>query len=180
MLSIATKQAPVAARPAQAKPAAPLQAAAAPAAPVSPASAASPMSTTTNDENRNAPRRPAAAVPSITGLRISPHGVEATLINISVSGVLAECGERLKPGSAVTVVFEGTFVPRTIEGRVARNSVSAMGKDGRLRYHVGISFTAPIDLGPDDTAPAKSDDSAPAKSEHGGPVLVPPAVRNRW
>jgi len=171
MLSIATKQAPVVTRSAQAKPADPVQAAA-PAAPVNAPSPASPMSTTTDDENRNAPRRPASAVPSITGLRISPHGVEATLINISVSGVLAECGERLKPGSAVTVVFEGTFVPRTIEGRVARNSVSAMGKDGRLRYHVGISFTAPIDLGPDDTAPAKT--------EHGGPVLVPPAVRNRW
>jgi hypothetical protein len=170
MLSIATKQAPIATRPAQAKPAAPVQAAAAPAAPMSPAS---PMSTSTNDdENRNAPRRPASAVPSITGLRISPHGVEASLINISVSGVLAECGERLKPGSAVTVVFEGTFVPRTIEGRVARNSVSAMGKDGRLRYHVGISFTKPIDLGPEE--------AAPAKPEPAGPVLVPPAVRNRW
>jgi hypothetical protein len=170
MLSIATKQAPpVVTRPAQAKPAAPVQAPEGPAASVIPTS---PMSTTTDDENRNAPRRPASAVPSITGLRISPHGVEASLINISVSGVLAECGERLKPGSAVTVVFEGTFVPRTIEGRVARNSVSAMGKDGRLRYHVGISFTKPIDLGPDDTAPAKA--------EPAGPVLVPPAVRNRW
>jgi hypothetical protein len=180
MLSIATKPAPVVTRPAQAKPAAPAQAAAAPATAspaiaASPAIPASPMSTTTNDEHRNAPRRPASAVPSITGIRISPHGVEASLINISVSGVLTECGERLKPGSAVTVVFEGTFVPRTIEGRVARNSVSAMGKDGRLRYHVGISFTTPIDLGPDETAPV-----APAKPEHGGPVLVPPAVRNRW
>jgi PilZ domain-containing protein len=96
---------------------------------------------------RSATRYPASAVPAITGLRISPHGVEATLVNISESGVLAECGERLKPGSAVTVVFEGTFVPRSMEGRVARNSVSSMGRDGRLRYHVGISFGRPIDLG---------------------------------
>lgn len=98
-------------------------------------------------ELRSAVRHLASAVPAITGLRISPHGVEATLVNISQSGVLAECGERLKPGSAVTVVFEGTFVPRSMEGRVARNSVSSMGRDGRLRYHVGIAFARPIDLG---------------------------------
>jgi len=125
------------------------------------------------EENRDAPRRPASAVPSITGLRISPHGVEATLVNISESGVLAECGERLKPGSAVTVVFEGTFTPRSVEGRVARNTVSSMGKDGRLRYHVGIAFTKHIGLGPDESAP-------PAKPQADGPVLVQPPARNRW
>jgi hypothetical protein len=124
------------------------------------------------EENRDAPRRPASAVPSITGLRISPHGVEAVLVNISDSGVLAECSERLKPGSAVTVVFEGTFTPRNAEGRVARNTVSSMGKDGRLRYHVGISFTKPISLGPDESTPEK-----PAPE---GPVLVQPQARNRW
>lgn len=96
---------------------------------------------------RSASRHPASAVPAITGLRISPHGVEAKLVNISENGLLAECGERLKPGSAVTVVFEGTFAPRSMEGRVARNSVSSMGRDGRLRYHVGIAFTRTIDLG---------------------------------
>jgi PilZ domain-containing protein len=99
------------------------------------------------NENRNSPRYAASAVPAITGLRISPHGVEASLVNISETGVLAECGERLKPGSAVTVVFEGTFVPRSMEGRVARNSVASMGRDGRLRYHVGISFARRLDLG---------------------------------
>lgn len=124
------------------------------------------------EENRDAPRRLASAVPSITGLRISPHGVEASLVNISESGVLAECGERLKPGSAVTVVFEGTFTPRSVEGRVARNTVSSMGKDGRLRYHVGIAFTKHISLGPDDSSPAK-----PQPEER---VLVQPPARNRW
>jgi PilZ domain len=124
------------------------------------------------EENREAPRRPASAVPAITGVRISPHGVEATLVNISESGVLTECGERLKPGSAVTVVFEGTFTPRSVEGRVARNTVSSMGKDGRLRYHVGIAFTKTISLGPDE--------SAPGNPEPEGPVLVQPTARNRW
>jgi len=126
------------------------------------------------EENRDAPRRPASAVPSITGVRISPHGVEASLVNISESGVLAECGERLKPGSAVTVVFEGTFTPRSVEGRVARNTVSSMGKDGRLRYHVGIAFTKHIDLGPGPV------DTAPEKPRTDGPAPAQPPARNRW
>jgi hypothetical protein len=143
-----------------------------------PSSTPAPMtnsaSSSGGEENRDTPRRAASAVPSITGLRISPHGVEATLVNISESGVLAECGERLKPGSAVTVVFEGTFTPRSVEGRVARNTVSSMGKDGRLRYHVGIAFTKRISLGPD---PA---DSAPEKPQAEGPVLAQPQACNRW
>jgi PilZ domain len=96
---------------------------------------------TESDEHRTEPRHPASAVPAITGLRFSPHGVDAVLVNISESGLLAEVAERLKPGSAVTAVFEGTLVPNSIEGRVARTTVSAMGKDGRLRYHVGVSFS---------------------------------------
>jgi hypothetical protein len=122
-------------------------------------------------DNRTALRRPATTVPGITGLRISPHGVEATLVNISETGVLAECGERLKPGSAVTVVFEGTFQPRTMEGRVARNSVSSMGADGRLRYHVGIAFARPIELPPEEPAPAIGEPLPPVAS-----IELPPAI----
>jgi hypothetical protein len=158
-----------------------------------------------SDDNRTSSRRPATAVPGITGLRISPHGVEATLVNISETGVLAECGERLKPGSNVTVVFEGTFQPRTMEGRVARNSVSSMGADGRLRYHVGIAFARPIELPPEEErapvveeAPAapvatveppavavaavpSSQQAAPAEpAEIVVPIVFPKAVRNRW
>ncbi len=119
------------------------------------------------DDLRDAPRRPASAVPSITGLLISPHGVDGTLVNISESGVLAECSERLKPGTAVTVVFEGTFAQRTAEGRVARSAVSSLGDDGRLRYHVGISFAKRIHL------------DAVRGAEAPGPKDVP-AVCNRW
>jgi hypothetical protein len=130
------------------------------------------------DENRTAPRRAASAIPTITGLRISPHGVEAALVNISETGVLAECGERLKPGSSVTVVFEGSFVPRTMEGRVARNSVSSMGADGRLRYHVGIQFARPIQLPQDEAAAAAL---APGNAEQPAAADNPSeVVRNRW
>jgi PilZ domain-containing protein len=120
---------------------------------------------------RSAARHPASVLPAITGLRISPHGVEATLVNISSTGVLAECGERLKPGSAVTVVFEGTFVPRSMEGRVARNSVSSMGRDGRLRYHVGIAFARTIDLGVPDPEPVP--EPAPEPAPHAHPEANP-------
>jgi hypothetical protein len=113
-------------------------------------------------------------VPSITGVRISPHGVEATLVNISDSGILVECGERLKPGSPVTLVFEGTFVPRNIEGRVARNTVSSMGKDGGLRYHVGIAFTRLIELDPDHT-PAGPATEPPLPAQ-----TVASVIRNQW
>lgn len=132
------------------------------------------------DDARSARRYPASAVPSITGVRISPHGVEATLLNISTSGVLAECGERLKTGSSLTVVFEGTFEPRTIEGRVARNSVSSMGPDGRLRYHVGISFTKPIPL--EAIVGRSAPDVRVPESKGSAHAAATPAaaVRNRW
>jgi hypothetical protein len=135
-------------------------------------------------EKRHAPRLLASQVPSITGLRLSPHGAGATVVNISGSGLLAECTIRLKTGSAVTVLFEGDFSPASVASRVARCAVSAMGSDGLLRYHIGIAFIAPIAM--DDglarePAPAEK---PPASAGSGAPALastpVPAGVRNRW
>jgi PilZ domain-containing protein len=97
-------------------------------------------------EHRSAPRRPASTVPGIKGVRLSPHGSEATLMNISASGILVECTSRLRLGTAVTTVFDGTFSPATIEGRVARSSVANVSKKGVLQYHIGIAFNKPIAL----------------------------------
>lgn len=135
----------------------------------------------TEGENRKATRRPAASVPQITGLRIKPHGVEATLVDISETGLLAECSERLKPGSAVTAVFEGTIVPNSAEGRVVRSTVWSVGRDGRLRYHVGIGFTKPFPLdgaAPDataDTAAPETEAPAAAQSSVAAPSAAPAA-----
>ena len=74
-------------------------------------------------ELRAALRLPASAVPAITGLRI--QGQKATLINISETGLLAECGERQMPGSKLTVMVEGAFAPATMRCRVMRTSVAA-------------------------------------------------------
>jgi hypothetical protein len=138
-----------------------------------------------SEDLREASRRPAYEVPSIRGLRISPPGVDATLVNISPSGLLGECSERLKAGKAVTVAFEGSFEPRTVEARVARCAVSSMGKDGRLRYHVGIAFAKPIRLDdvreggaaeldtPAETGTPESKDAPRGKAESGRTVNAP-------
>jgi hypothetical protein len=151
-------------------------------------------------EHRSAQRLPASAVPSITGLRIPAHGGTATLINISASGLLAECGERLQLGYRVTVLVEGTFAPRLIRGKVARSSVATLGSNGNLRYHVGIAFDAPIALehpapaaqvepapvataAPTEVARAAVEPPAPAPAAPpptAPDVPAPPAIRNRW
>src|SRR5256712_14206071 len=81
-------------------------------------------------ELRSAPRFAAALVPSITGLRLSPHGIDAKLVNISATGLLAECGMRLKVGSAVALSFEGTFTPASTAARVVRCAVASMSSNG--------------------------------------------------
>jgi hypothetical protein len=117
-------------------------------------------------EKRNAPRHPASDVPSITGLRLSPHGAEASLVNLSTTGLLAECAVRLKTGSTVTVQFEGTFTPAAAQGRVARCSVASLSNTGTLMYHVGLAFDEAIQL------PAELERTAAAAVETPAPVAV--------
>ena len=124
-----------------------------------------------------APRRPASAVPSITGLRISPPGFKAALVDISASGLLAEWGVALKIGQAVKVNFEGTFAPQSVEAQVVRSSVASMTSAG-VRYHVGLAFTAPIafeDKSPPETSPENG--AAPCVIADPPP---PSDIVNRW
>jgi hypothetical protein len=150
-------------------------------------------------EGRSAPRIPASAVPEIKGVRLSPHGTEATLLNISASGVLVECTSRFRLGTAVTTVFDGRFSPSTIEGRVARSSVANVSKKGVLQYHIGIAFNKPIALEQVPVASAVVQPVAPAvpaalessgalgtpetlgtTSQAPEAAPVPPFVGNRW
>lgn len=99
-------------------------------------------------EAHGAPRRrPASAMPSITGLRISPPGIGATLVDISTNGLLAESGVAPRIGQEVEVTFEGTFSPATAAGQVVRSAIAAMAPGG-IRYHVAVAFTTPIVLDP--------------------------------
>ena len=111
-------------------------------------------------------RRPADAIPQITGLRFLPEGTSAELLNISPTGLLAESAARLHVGRAAIVQFEGTFAPQVTNGRVARCQVAVMKPDGSLRYHIAIEFDAPLAL------------HEPAAPRAGAPVEH--AVRNRW
>jgi hypothetical protein len=138
-----------------------------------------------SSDNRSAKRLVAAELPAISGVRLKPHGADATLVNLSETGVLVECGSRLKPGTAVTVVLEGGFVPSSIDGRVARSTVAAM-QGGTLRYHIGIAFNQPIALAGKpaeaDAAAASTPDEVvvPAAQTAQAPVANSPVLENRW
>ena len=176
----------------------------------SPVATGSPPAPVRTEDLREAPRRAAHEVPSITGLRISPPGVDATLVNISPSGLLAECSERLKAGRAVSVVFEGTFEPRSVEAREGRatepdsptEAATSELKDApRGKAEPGRAASAQRGVVPgvnDPTtgAPGVSDrgSAAPAVSDRGGAPgvgdrgigapglgeVARPVVRNRW
>ena len=125
-------------------------------------------------EQRSAIRIPAARVPSIEGVRISPGDSPSTLVNISTSGVLVECTSKPRPGSAVTVNFVGTFKPASVRGRVARTIVASLGKDGVLHYMVGIAFDDSIAL-----EEYVADPAAASTSEESAPRVVS-RLQNRW
>jgi hypothetical protein len=131
------------------------------------------------EEHSAAPRRPASAVPSIKGLRISPPGFKATLVDISASGLLAEWGVALKIGQAVTVDFEGTFSPQSLAAHVVRSAVASMTSGG-VRYHVGLTFTAPIafeDKPPPPPETGAGDDAVQAAVTD---PLQPDDIENCW
>ena len=127
-------------------------------------------------EQRAALRLPASRVPTIQGVRISPNDVVSTLVNISTSGVLVECTSKPRPGSSVTVHFVGTFQPASVRGRVARTIVASLGKDGVLRYMVGIAFDKPIEL--EEPPPVPS--PAPAEPPEAPAARVTSRLQNRW
>ena len=136
------------------------------------------------------PRYPAATMPAITAMRLSP-GEAVTLVNISSSGVLVEGKTRFVPGTRVTVHFEGTIKPNQIKARVIRCQVSAIGGGGSLQYQSAIAFEGRMELPVDDTlmTPAAVVPPAPAeeapkkgKAAAAPPPSAPAPTRayNRW
>jgi|ERR671910_461637 hypothetical protein len=128
-----------------------------------------------NAERRIAQRFAAALIPSITGLRLSPSRGKTVLVNISTSGLVAKGDSRWLPGTAVTVVLEGTFLPTAIKGRVARCQVGGMD-GGLLWYDIGIAFDKPILLEVPHQSDAKKEAVLPALED----VTVPAVLFNRW
>lgn len=128
----------------------------------------------TTPEQRSASRIPAARVPSIQAVRLSPGDSTPTLVNISTSGLLVECTSKPRPGSAVTVNFAGGFTPASVKGRVARTIVASLGKDGVLHYMVGVAFDQPIEL--DEQVVDPEADPPPAEAA----PKVMSRLQNRW
>lgn len=144
------------------------------------------------ESNRRVDRRyPAAVIPAITGMRLSP-GETVSLVNISASGVLVEGKTRFVPGTRVTVHFEGTIKPNQIKARVIRCQVSAIGGGGSLQYQSAIAFEGRMDLPIEESALPASATPAPVEEPAGkkgkaAAAPPPPApapaqtrVYNRW
>jgi hypothetical protein len=133
---------------------------------------------------RPARRYAAATFPEIRGIRLLPSGAAATLVNLSVTGVLVECTSRSVPGTVLTVEFAGTFNPASIEGRVIRCEVKGIATDGSLRFHIGLAFSTPIALPNDASDGPDARGAAPAPAAPaavGFPAMgAPPVLRNRW
>jgi hypothetical protein len=146
--------------------------------PTGPASSVEPPPVPAMDaDHRGAARRPASAVPSISGLTLSPYGAAATLVNISATGLLAESGVPLKIGNFVKVIFEGSSAPSPVEGRVVRICVASMAPSG-VRYNIGVRFKGPIEL-ESEAAPQIDADSRPTTVAVADPP-EPPVLVNRW
>lgn len=124
-------------------------------------------------EKRAALRQPAALVPSITGVRLSPGGGEAWLVNISSTGALVRCTTRLPPGTPVTVLFEGGFTPESIKSKVVRCFVADICRPAGLSYNIGLNFNEPVPLegGHVETLLAETPVQLPAAA---------PILENRW
>jgi hypothetical protein len=137
------------------------------------------------------PRYPAAAVPAITAMRLSP-GEAVSLVNISATGVLVEGKTRFVPGTRLTVHFEGTIKPNQIKARVVRCQVSAIGSGGSLQYQSAIAFEGRMDIPVDEAVappppPVVEEPPQPKKGKTAAAAPPPPPspaptqrVYNRW
>ncbi len=130
--------------------------------------------------SRIATRRRASEVPEIAGIRLVPVGGEATLLNISTSGVLVDCASRVAPGMPLTVVFEGTFTPSSITGRVVRCEVASIRSDSSLRYHLGLAFNKRLDLREEEAPVANESAASPLPAAVVPASAAPTVLRNRW
>jgi len=124
------------------------------------------------------PRFAAAAVPAITGVRLSP-GDAVDLVNISRSGVLVEGRTRFVPGTFVTTLFDGGFKPAQAKGKVVRCQVSSI-VGGILRYQSAIQFHSPLDVDFAGMAAARPAASSPAAHANPPDAPVRRTVVNRW
>jgi hypothetical protein len=133
--------------------------------------------------DRVACRYPASAFPEIEGIRLTPAGIAATLVNMSATGILVQCASSALPGAALTVHFKGTFDPASIKSRVVRCEVAGIAADGSLRYHLGLVFATRLALPNEaggDVDVREAALSAPLLAAAATEAVAAPVLRNRW
>jgi hypothetical protein len=124
------------------------------------------------------PRFAASAVPTITGVRLSP-GDAVDLVNISRSGMLVEGRTRFVPGTFVSTFFDGGFKPAQAKGKVVRCQVSSI-VGGALQYQSAIQFHSLLDVDLGGIAAARP--VATAEAAAASPPADSPrrTLANRW
>jgi hypothetical protein len=131
--------------------------------------------------SERAPRRHlAASFQAITGVRLAPAGGDCKMVNLSSTGALVECADRVSVGTALTVTFEGTFTPSSVVSRVTRCEVSGIAGDGSLRFHLGIAFDCRLALDDDDKAAGSESDLMASVLPVPETGTKPALLRNRW
>ncbi len=97
------------------------------------------------NERRANERLQAPVEHGIVSARVRP-GREATVINVSVSGILIETGYRLLPGARVELHLHGPHDRITSWGRILRASVAGVAATS-VRYRGAIALERPLPWG---------------------------------
>jgi hypothetical protein len=109
-----------------------------------PTPAARPSAGGLPSDRRRALRRRACDVPDVWTVRL-PGVPQATLVDISNSGVLLETTARLVDGSTLDLQLVGRETDVYVPARMVRTQVAAV--DGRgVRYHAAVAFARELDL----------------------------------
>lgn len=97
-------------------------------------------------EHRRATGRPSGAPPWLTTARLRPGG-KVDLIAWSSGEVVVEGNARIVPGARVALLLKGERLQRSLRGQVRSVSITAMTRDGDVRYQTSIRFETAVDLG---------------------------------
>jgi hypothetical protein len=99
---------------------------------------------TTSDDRRVARRRSLADIGWLSQVRLG-DGLDASLVNISTTGVLFESGSKFVPGSTSELTLSGGGDSMLVPVRFIRSEIARIDAFG-VRYHAAATFDKEIDL----------------------------------
>jgi CheY-like chemotaxis protein len=103
-------------------------------------------------DRRRARRRPAAELPGLWAVRL-PLGPEATVVDISSTGVLVETSLKLSAGSTIDMQLLGQNINVRVPARTVRSEVASVNHLG-VKYRAAAAFSQEIDIAGLHVAPA--------------------------